>query len=55
MLTIRLFCAAGMIPLHKQLKRFGEGKLPVRILRAAAELLMLLAAYSELLSRYLRM
>ncbi|MCQ2408509.1 MAG: hypothetical protein MJ065_08305 [Oscillospiraceae bacterium] len=49
-----LFCAAGMIPLHNQLKRLGTGKLPVRILRAAAELILLLAAYSELLSRYLR-
>ena len=50
-----LFCALWMFPLRRLLKRFDAGKLPVRILRAAAELLMLLAAYSELLSRYLRM
>lgn len=49
-----LFCAAGMIPLRGRLKRLGGGGLPVRILRAAAELILLLAAYSELLSRYLR-
>ena len=50
-----LFCAVWMFPLRRLLKRFDAGKMPVRILRAAAELLMLLAAYSELLSRYLRM
>ncbi|MBQ5338184.1 MAG: hypothetical protein J6Z40_03355 [Oscillospiraceae bacterium] len=54
---ILLLCSAGMFPLRKLLHRLPTGK-PLRFVRTAvkgaAELLMLLWAYSELLSRYLR-
>ena len=54
---ILVLCSAGMFPIRRLLHRLPTGK-PLRFVRTAvkgaAELLMLLWAYSELLSRYLR-
>lgn len=52
-----LLCGIGLFPLHRLLGGLPESKILRLILglfRAAAELFMLLAAYSELLSSYLR-
>ncbi len=54
---ILLLCTAGLFPLRRMLHQLPTGK-PIHILslavKGAAELFMLLWAYSELLSRYLR-
>lgn len=52
-----LLCTAGLIPVHQMQPHLPQGKAAQLLLggcKAAAELFMLLAAYSELLSRYLR-
>ncbi len=54
---ILLICTAGLFPLHRLRGRLPESK-PLRLLlmsgKGIAELMMLLWAYSELLSSYLR-
>lgn len=53
-MLVLLLCTAGLFPLRKLGAQLPKYRLPVTVCRIAGEAVMLLSAYSELLSNYLR-
>lgn len=53
-MLVLLCCTLGLFPLRKAVTNLPKYSLPLTLCRIAGELIMLLSAYSELLSNYLR-